>query len=67
MSKLIYFAVKWGDSIRVSEPVKTADDAKRDCYGLATPDMEVVMLGIRKRDVAKLVRRGLDQLPWRKS
>ena len=61
-----YFAVKWGETIRVSQPVYDAEKAKRDCYGLATPDMECIPLGQNKKSVSRLVHKGLDKLDWKK-
>jgi rRNA maturation protein Nop10 len=43
--KKSYWAVKWGDAIRISGKVYTAKEACVECYGMVANNMEVKNLG----------------------
>jgi len=70
-----YYAVKWGDEIRVTDPVPAPRDACISCYGMVSrarderPEslaaaMHVVVIGTRKVDVRRAIRTGLDKLKF---
>lgn len=53
-----YYAVKWGTVTRFChEKVADPESAKRYCFGMATPDMQVIDLGTRKIEALKKLRR----------
>lgn len=46
--KKSYYAVKWGDTIRISGKVYTGKEACLECYGMVANNMEVKNLGTQK-------------------
>lgn len=54
-----FYAVKWGNNIRISDKVDSVGEACRNTYGMISSNMEIIPLGGNKEMVRKALRADL--------
>jgi hypothetical protein len=65
-TKSQFWAVKWGENIRVSDRTSDPVHACKYCYGMASSDMQVSPLGGNRKGVMKAIHAGLvNRTDWK--